>query len=478
MSVIEKEVILKALANPVFGREVFSKLPGSAFNGDETYKEFYMIIKNHYRTNTTPLGERTFLSLVEEKLTKQRATSEKMDGFFDSVHTLYDITREEGVEVIDEQINKFVKKTLSANLLRDTITQKNLDDEGVLEGLVEQLTQIAVLSGTGKGEDIIDFFEDIEAKREMYKNMRENRFSTGFDTLDKISGGGLARGELGMVIASSGGGKSTWAVQQTTNYVKRGMNVLYIILEEKLDRMLFKVEQNFLKIGKDEMFDELGELREDAFDFSQELYSKIPTMGKLLFSKHNPQEVTLAMLEQIIVNASIRKDIQLDAVIIDYPDLMVTDNALSESDAGGKLYEGIRGLAQKYNYVCWVLSQLNRSGYGQDIKTAENIEGSKRKLNAVELAVTMNQTNEEFKAGFLRLHIDKLRYSSGQPYDRIQHFKVERNGLIIRDETPEELNAHLALVGTDSYSNNSGDGLDKADKMIGNINNKLAGGAY
>lgn len=474
MSVIEKEVILKALANPIFGKEVFGQLPGSAFNGKDSYKEFYMIIKNYYRTKTSPLGERTFLSLVEEKLTRQRATSEKMDAYMDDVHNLYEVTADEDSGVIDDQISKFIKKTLSANLLRETISNSNLDDDGVIEKLSEELTQIAVLSGTAEGDGIIDFFEDIELKRNLYKNMKENRFATGFQTLDDISGGGLARGELGMVIASSGGGKSTWAVQQTTNYVKRGMNVLYVILEEKTDRMLFKVEQNFLKISKSDMFDDAGELKEDAFDFAQDLYTKTE-MGKLLFSKHSPQEVTLAKLEQIIINASIRKDIQLDAVIIDYPDLMKNDSMLSESDAGGKLYEGIRGLAQKYNYVCWVLSQLNRSGYGQDIKTAEQIEGSKRKLNAVEIAVTMNQTNEEFKAGFIRLHIDKLRYSSGTPYDKIQHFKVERNGLIIRDETPEELNEHLALIGTDSFGGNGsgGDNFDKADKMISNINNKL-----
>lgn len=473
MSVIEKEVILKAVANPIFGKEVFSKLPGSTFNGKDSYKDFYMIIKNHYRTNSTPLGERTFLSLVEEKLDKQRATAEKMDSYMDDVHKLYEVSVEEDSGVIDTQIAKFVKKTLSANLLRETISNSNLDDEGVIEKLSEELTQIAVLSGTSSGDDIIDFFEDIELKRDLYKNMKENRFATGFQTLDDISGGGLARGELGMVIASSGGGKSTWAVQQTTNYVKRGMNVLYVILEEKKDRMLFKVEQNFLRMTKDDMFDQEGELKNDAFDYAQSLYSKDGTLGKLLFSKHSPQEVTLAKLEQIIVNSSIRKDIQLDAVIIDYPDLMKNDSILSESDAGGKLYEGIRGLAQKYNYVCWVLSQLNRSGYGQDIKTAEQIEGSKRKLNAVEIAVTMNQTNEEFKAGFIRLHIDKLRYSSGTPYDKIQHFKVERNGLIIRDETPEELNEHLALIGSDSFGNSGVDTFDKADKMISNINNKI-----
>lgn len=476
MSVIEKEVLLKAVTEPIFGKEVFSQLPGSAFNENEVHKELYMIIKNYYRTNNNPLGERTLLNIMEDRLTKQRADSEKMDTYFDTVHELYEIeNREKSNELIDQQIEKYVRKTLSANLIRETISKQSLDDEGVIEELSEKLKQISVLNGTGNQHELVDFFEDRELKKELYKNMKENRFSTGFTAIDNISGGGLARGELGLVIAKSGGGKSAWSIQQTSNYVKKGMNVLYIILEEKLDRMLLRVEQNFLQVNKSALFDENDQLKEDMYDQIQDMYKASPNIGRLFFSKHNPQEVTVNQLEQIIVNASVRKGVQLDAVIIDYPDLMKnTNTTLSESDAGGKLYEEIRGLAQKYNYVCWVLSQLNRSGYGQEVKTAESIEGSKRKLNAVEIAFTINQTNEEFKEGLIRVHVDKLRYSNGGSYDEMQYFKVHREGVVIRDETEEEKKYHKNFINEPQNTNNGQDnGIDKANHFVNNLNSKL-----
>lgn len=476
MAIIEKEVLLKALTNPGFGRDVMSRLPGSAFGVKEEYKEIFMTIKQHYRTHSNPIGERTLLSLMEDKLTRQKASTEKLDKCLDTVHDLYSIEgRDESTEVIDQQIQKFVRRTLSAELLRETIMDSKLDDDGVIEELSEKLKKIAVLDSTGNKSQLVDFFEDTSLKKQLYMNMAVNRFSTGFATLDNIADGGLARGELGLVIAQSGGGKSSWAVQQTTNYVKRGMNVLYVILEEKLDRMLFKVEQNILGVNKSVFFDETDQLKEDMFDATQELYKKQGNLGKLLFDKHNPQEVTLELLEQIIIDASIRKDVKLDAVIIDYPDLMKnTYTNDSESEAGGKLYEGIRALAQKYDYVCWVLAQLNRSGYGQEVKTAESIEGSKRKLNAVEIAFTLNQNSKEFSEGYLRIHIDKLRYSSGNGYDRMQYFRVERDGLVIRDETPEELTYHKSLLNEEeAFDRNSGDAYDKANHMVSNINSKI-----
>src|SRR5699024_8553643 len=48
---------------------------------------------------------------------------------------------------------------------------------------------------------------------------------------------------------------TTWAVQQLNNYTKSGLNTLYIALEENLGRMLLKVEQNMLGVGRKDLFD-------------------------------------------------------------------------------------------------------------------------------------------------------------------------------------------------------------------------------
>ena len=139
---------------------------------------------------------------------------------------------------------------------------------------------------------------------------------------------------------------------------------------------------------------------------------------------------------------------------------------MSESDAGGKLYEGVRALAQKYDYVCWVLSQLNRGAFSQEVKTAEFIEGSKKKINAVELALTINQTKEERKHGFLRLHVDKVRYPDGNIFDPIQVYKVDPEGYVIRDATVDEINQNINIL---KEAGNEGKPENQYDKVMQNV---------
>ena len=476
MSMIQKQVISKAIKDPLFAKDIFTELPVSSFDEAEEYKEICSVISRYYQTNSKPLDENTLVTLVEDRLLRRNASPDKLASYLRVTNDLYRVVEvEQNEEIIDQQIQKYVRSTLSANLIRNTLAKESLDDEGVIEKLSEELKKISIMSTSDVSSKLFDFFEDTDRKLELYNNMQQSRFSTGFPSIDAVADGGLARGEMGLVIATTGGGKSTWITQQTNNYVKKGMNVLYVALEEKLDRMVLKLEQNLLGMKKSELLNYDGTVKKDVFHAIQAGYKTYPTLGNLYVSKHNPQEVSITMLEQIIVDATIRKGVQLDAVIIDYPDLMRNHHLKysSESDAGGKLYEDIRGLAGRYGYVCWVVSQLNRTAYSQEVRTAESIEGSKRKLNAVEIAFTLNQKKEEKQEGFLRIHLDKIRYAGDSNYDTIQYFRVSPDGYTIRDATPDEIVYGKSLVNSSAPAPEKKNGYQSAKDNVDRINNAI-----
>lgn len=280
---------------------------------------------------------------------------------------------------------------------------------------------------------------------------------------------------------------TTWAVNQARNYVVRGLNVLYIPLEEKIDRMIVRFEQLLSQQSKNSILVD-GELNEQLYDQIQQAYGagkEQLNWGNLWIRKYKPQELTPSGLSQLISDVMIRKGQQIDVVIIDYPDLMKnphSNGGNGESDAGGKLYEDIRSIAQEYDFVCWTLSQLNRASYGQEVKNAGAIEGSKRKMNAVELIFTLNQTPEEFQSGFIRAYVDKLRNNSGVAYDKMLYFKVIPETMTIRDETQEERMAHANLleqtmeVARDNYKKENNFTPKDAQSKINNLNAQLAGG--
>lgn len=511
MGQIHKQTIYKALGEPIFAKDVFSKLPPSEF-GDGSYKIIVRAINRYYKTNDQSLGEASLLTLVEERMTNENMSAEKQDEVIDAVHDLYKLDETDtGDEVISESIQKFVRRTLARETIMKAVNKGDISDDQVLIDLVDGLRDVLTTEVGGNSGEIIDFFEDTEKKLALFQNLQVNTYPTGFFAIDSVAGGGLARGELGLVIAPSGGGKTMWAVNQTRNYVRQGLNVLYLPLEEKLDRMLLRFEQVLSKVKKTTLLenDEVNEplfreiqrgfkyARKEYFDDVIEVDGKEmpnPTpvhknpnqWGNLWIRKYKPQELTPSMLSQLISDVTIRKGKRVDVVMIDYPDLMKNPhfNGGNESDAGGKLYEDIRAIIQEYDVVGWALSQVNRSSYVQDIKNAGAIEGSKRKINAVELAFTINQTPEEFANGFLRVYLDKIRNNSGVSYDRIQYFKVIPETMEIRDETPEEREQHMRLLEDTGELGSKGNKKEKvhtpqeAQAGINDLNSKLRNGEW
>src|SRR5699024_7687484 len=241
---------------------------------------------------------------------------------------------------------------------------------------------------------------------------------------------------------------SLMASNLAKNYVRSGLNVLYIGLEEKMDRMVLRAEQQMLGVDKSMLMNEDMTLNEEVFNALQSKYEQNrEVLGNFYISKHMPQQVSPNQLEQIILNTSIKKDKHIDVVIVDYPKLMRNpyEKYSSESEAGGRLFEDIRRLAQQYGFVCWTLAQTNRGAYSSDVITSEHVEGSRKILNAVEVSLVVNQKDEEFKNGFLRLYLDKVRNSSNTG-ERFISLKVEPSKMRVRDETPEEEQEHKQIL--------------------------------
>lgn len=486
MNQIHKQTIYKAISEPLFAKDIFRRLPLKEFQ-DEQVKTVVSTINRYYKTNDSPLSESTLLTLVEDILIKQNKSLEKQEETLDVVSDLYKLDYvDQNEEAITEAIQKFVRKTMAREAIMDAVSKGDLSEDSVLNGLVDSLRDVLTTDVGGNNGELLDFFADKDRKKLLLSNLQQNKYPTGFMSVDSIADGGLARGEVGLVVAGTGQGKTSVAVNLARNYILQGLNVLYVPLEEKLDRMVLRMEQLLSQVSKKDIVPN-SELNASLFDSIQEAYDIMTDperedhWGRLWIRKYRPQELTPSMFSQLLSDVMIRKGLPIDVVILDYPDLMKNPhvNGGNESDAGGKLYEDIRATAQEYDFVCWTLSQTSRTGYTQDIKNAGAIEGSKRKLNAVELAFTLNQNDAEFQNGFLRIYLDKVRNNNGVSYDRMQYLKVIPETMTIRDETPDERVEHenvLELnreVGGDDHKKDTQHTTSSAQGEINGLNSVL-----
>lgn len=73
-----------------------------------------------------------------------------------------------------------------------------------------------------------DYIQDFEKRFEL---KARDPISTGWDEVDKLCKGGIGKGELGVVIAPTGAGKSMVLVHLGTQAMKMGKTVVHYTLE-------------------------------------------------------------------------------------------------------------------------------------------------------------------------------------------------------------------------------------------------------
>lgn len=446
MEIIQKQILHKAIQSPLFSKDVLPKTPLSVFEGNEIYKELSAVIKKYYQTKSDMLTEDRLLTLAEEKLDRLRKTAEEQQPYYNAVNELYQIRDFADDSVIDEKIEGYIKKHMRMDLLKRAATR--LDDEKFMESVDREFKEIMLLDISGRKQEIINVIDDTEYKRRALSTIYQNTIPTGLTAIDRLNGGGLAKGELGLVVAQSGTGKSMTLINLAANYTKRKQNVLFIALEELENRMILKFEQSLLRQNKSDILSGQS-LNDTKFDELQGFYKKHREhLGNLFFARYSPRSVTPAKVEQLISDVMVRKGVVIDVVIIDYPELLRNPNSTgNESEDGGKLFEEMRRIGQDYNVVMWTAAQMNRTAYSADIKTAEHMEGSHRKKNAAELVLTINQTQEEFNNGFIRYYADKLRNPPEGGFDRMVGFKVIGSAMTIKDyDNDREEHLHKSLL--------------------------------
>ena len=461
MTITEKNVIYKALSDPKFGKEVFHQLPLSAFTEGVT-RDLVQIIKRYYVKHSKGLDLDTLMALTEEHAERRNVSDEQADELYNKVNQSYEVSEDTNEEVAEESVQRFVRRELSIAVLQDTLNNSNIEEEGVIENLSDKLREISVIDAMGNEAGDVDFFEDYEKRLEMYDKKNEETYPTGFQNLDQLlKGGGLSRGQLAVLIAGTGTGKTTAMVHILNNAVKSGLNAMYISLEEHPDKLTARLETNL--IGKSESY-----YQTPVGDIDREKYEAIDTFyqqnlergewGRMYIRTRLPYKSTVEDIEQMIRDVKIKRGQELDLVVVDYPEIMKKRSAAMtrDEDLLAETFHRIRGLAEQYGFIAWAVSQTNRSAGEADVVTAYNIQGGYKVTNSADLVLTMNRKKEEKKYNCFRMNIDKIREPEPTAImpDFLYFKTLVNNGYQIIPETDTEIAAHKALISDNNYTSN------------------------
>lgn len=242
-----------------------------------------------------------------------------------------------------------------------------------------------------------DWKRDID---ERMNNSARNTVTTGWDAIDLITDGGLAAGELGVVMAPSGIGKSWFLATIGANAMRAGKKVAHYTLE---------LNDKYVGIRYDTIYTgiEPKKITEHA-DLVRDAVEKIP--GELIVKYYPARSITAntihAHIQQMVARGH-----KPDIIIIDYADLM---ESVGKSDAKheklGLIYEELRGLAGEMGVPIWTASQTQRAGLQDEVIQADRVAESYAKIMTADLIVSVSRKLEDRAQCTGRAHVIKNRF--------------------------------------------------------------------
>ena len=242
-----------------------------------------------------------------------------------------------------------------------------------------------------------DYMQDFELR---FEKKARDPVSTGWSSLDDISKGGLGKGELGVVIAPTGAGKSMVLVHLGAQALQAGKSVVHYTLEladtvvaNRYDSCITGYHLNDIKVFSEQIYDDLKDLP-----------------GKLIVKEYPTRSATIQTIKNHIEKMK-NQDFLPDMIIVDYADLIKPEGSSKEEKRHQleSIYEELRGISQEAGCPIWTASQTNRSGLNAEVITMESISEAFNKCFVADFIFSVSRTVGDKNTNGSRIFIAKNR---------------------------------------------------------------------
>lgn len=312
----------------------------------------------------------------------------------DTLKDVYRHLESDDLKFIKDETLDFCKnQELKKAILKSVDLLKNNNYEGI-KGLVDSALR------AGADTDIGHIYEkDIDVR---YSESARLVRGTPWDIINDITEGGFGKGELVILAAGPGGGKSMALVNIAVHTAKQGLNVLYYTLElnesyvsKRIDSLVTGIAQANLKYHMEEVHEAAGNLP-----------------GKIVVKYYPTKTATVNTLSAHIEKCK-SIGFKPDVIIVDYADLLretVFNKNSRKDEVLGGIYEELRGMAGVYEVPIYSASQLNRSASEMDVIGGDKIAEAYSKLMVADFVASLSRKMTDKLAGTGRWTIIKNRF--------------------------------------------------------------------
>lgn len=353
---IEHVILNHLVFNEQYGRKAIPFLRPEYFQGHSDRLIFNTIDLYVQKYNSFPS-----LDALGIELSNKSGIGE--EEFKNAINTITSFKKDDTtkLEWLVDQTEKFCQERAIYNAIMNSIQIINGDDQKNDKGAIPQILSeaLAVSFDTHIGHD---FLEQFESRYEFY-HQKEVRIPFDIENMNKITGGGLPRKTLNIVLAGTGVGKSLFMCHCAAANLARGLNVLYITMEMAEEKIAERIDANLLDVP----MDQLRSMPHDIYAKKiNRLQSK--TKGKLVIKEYPTACAGAAHFRHLLNELRLKKNFVPDIIYIDY--LNICTSSRMKYGAGTNSYtfikaiaEELRGLAVEFDVPIISATQTTRGGF-------------------------------------------------------------------------------------------------------------------
>jgi replicative DNA helicase len=303
-----------------------------------------------------------------------------------------------GGEFVQEKALKFCKQQELQKAI--TKAQKVIDggefeNYDTLEEMIREALQVGV-----RDDGMLNVFSNLD---DVLNEDFRHPIPMGIGGIDRLLKGGLAKGEIGVVLAPTGVGKSTFLTKIANHAFNLGNNVLQIFFEDNPKVIQRKHFTLWTKIHPDDMSNKKDEVIKKVKEIEQKMDNQ------LILEKLPSDTMTMSQIKNI-VRKKIAEGIKIDMILLDYIDCVVPEKNLGDEwKSEGSVMRAFEAMCHELNLAGWTATQGNRSSISSDVVTTDQMGGSIKKAQVGHVIITVAKSLQQKEMKLATIAITKSR---------------------------------------------------------------------
>jgi replicative DNA helicase len=352
---------------------------------DPNLKVIVGVMKNYYeKYSVVPAYDNMGIELRD--LARSDKEQETYLAVLDKVKT----TSSSGVESTRDKAEKFFRQQ---NIVRTAneilrIAEKGNDDQyDRCVDLLNDAMSVGIHNDFGEG-----LFDHIN---ETLSDDYRNPIPTGIDKIDELLEGGLAKGELGVIIGPTSFGKTSLTTAMASHAACTGHKVLQIVFEDRIKQIQRK------HLGRITGIEARDLSKPQNIDLVRKTIEEFPDKEKL---KENLRIVKFPSGEKtardikVFIKKLINTGFRPELVIVDYFECLEHGSdrtTTNEYEKEGKTMRMFEAMAGELDMAFWIPSQGTKDSINLELVTMDKIGGSVKKAQIAHVIMSIARTVED-----------------------------------------------------------------------------------